>query len=157
MFTFSEEERQQLNKELQELEAIEFLDPDPKDSMIMKLLFLHDRYRDALKEILKLRVGGPSRVPLIRDMENIAMDALQGPTITRAIKLEKPPGSKAKKPISPEKAAFNETGKWFTNFYMCHPCNISWSSEWANTVDDDCPVCNMNYSPYDSKTIRFVE
>ena len=48
---------------------------------------------------------------------------------------------------------------WFLNRYQCTRCDVEWEDEYSCMVDDECPQCGRDFSPYDAidKTFAFVE
>lgn len=41
----------------------------------------------------------------------------------------------------------------YVNYYSCDMCGIDWESTWSCGVDDECPGCGRDFSPYDSVEI----
>jgi len=42
--------------------------------------------------------------------------------------------------------------KWL-NQYECEKCDCQWEDVWDCQVDDDCPECHTNTSPYESEEV----
>lgn len=38
----------------------------------------------------------------------------------------------------------------FRNHYHCPDCDIEWDDDYSCQVDDECPECGSDYSPYES-------